>query len=180
MATSNRDDALKAIETLINNSLGDLSFDTLSPESVAESIVNAGLEQYGMDPNSDEYKAAFELNYNYLIGQDAFQQTFNRFKMGMDYVSAAIKLMPALVSEIINYRISYTQTSGGEIPTETTANATVSTNPDIKQTLITLESLSDKIVDLISQSIEWGIDVDQMLINAPDQIQSWRSSLLAI
>ena len=107
-----------------------------------------------MDPNSDEYKAAFELNYNYLIGQDDFQQTFNRFKMGMDYVSAAIKLMPVLVSEIINYRISYTQTSGGEIPTETTANATVSTNPDIKQTLITLESLSDKIVDLISQSIE--------------------------
>lgn len=88
--------------------------------------------------------------------------------------------MPVLVSEIINYRISYTQTSGGEIPTETTANVTVSTNPDIKQTLITLESLSDKIVDLISQSIEWGIDVDQMLINAPDQIQSWRSSLLVI
>lgn len=74
MATSNRDDALKAIEALINNSLGDLTYQTISPESVAESIVTAGLEQYGMDPNSDEYKAAFELNYNYLIGQDDFQQ----------------------------------------------------------------------------------------------------------
>lgn len=180
MATNNQDDALKAIEALINNSMGDLSFDTLSPESIAESIVTAGLEQYGMDPNSDEYKATFESNYNYLIGQDAFQQKFNRFKMGMDYVSATLKLMPSLVSEIINYRISYTQTSGGETPVESTANASVSTNPDIKQTLITLESLSDKIVDLISQSLEWGIDVDQMLINAPDQIEDWRSSLLSI
>lgn len=181
MAT-NREQALAAIEKLIMNSEGGLSFSDITVELIADKVVTQALSGIGFPPDSDEYRAAYEQNYNYLLNEPAFQLRVSRYKMGMNYINASLIAMTLLVEEILKYKITTTSngttTGGGTDGTgQPTYDTEMTTNPDIKQAMITLESMSDKTVDLIALSMELGLEVHSLLLSAPEKIQTFRTQL---